>query len=63
MRARNGQVVIGDVIQAVDGKPVRSLAELTTLLEAHEVGDVVVLTIWREGQLLPAEIALGAPAG
>jgi S1-C subfamily serine protease len=63
MRARDGRIVIGDVIQAIDGKPVRSLAELTTILESHAVGDVVVLTIWRDGELLPAEIALGAPAG
>lgn len=63
MRAADGRIVPGDVIQAIDGKPVRSLAELTTILESHQVGDVVVLTVWRDGQLLPAEIALGAPGG
>jgi len=63
MRAPDGRAVLGDVIQAIDGKPVRSLSELTTILESHQAGDTVVLTIWRDGELLPAEVVLGAPAG
>jgi S1-C subfamily serine protease len=63
MRGADGRPVLGDVIQAVDGKPVRSLSELTTLLESKQVGDSVVLTLWRDGELVPAEVTLGAPAG
>lgn len=44
---RTGQ--LGDVIVAVDGKPVRRLFDLTDLLEQKGVGGEVELTLLREG--------------
>ena len=41
---------LGDVIVAVDGKPVRHLAELTSGLEAVGVGGRVELTVQRNGR-------------
>ncbi len=62
-RASDGGVLLGDVIQAIDGKPIKRMNELTTLLESHEVGDRLVLTVWRDGALVPVEVVLAAPAG
>jgi S1-C subfamily serine protease len=41
---------LGDVIVAVDGKPVRRLADLTEALEQAGVGKAVQLTVMRNGQ-------------
>ncbi len=62
-RASDGGVLLGDVIQAIDGKPMRRMSDLTALLESHKVGDRIVLTIWRDGELVPLEVALAAPEG
>jgi S1-C subfamily serine protease len=58
-RDRRGRVVIGDVIAAVDGEPIRSGGELGLLLEKYAVGDVVTVTISREGDDLDKRITLG----
>ena len=43
------RVTIGDVIVAIDGKPVKSSNELISALDKHEAGDKVTLTV-RRGQ-------------
>ena len=50
---------LGDVIVAVNGKPVRRLAELTELLEQAGVGATVQLEIVRGGSrtTIPVQIA------
>ncbi|MGA1285865.1 MAG: S1C family serine protease [Rubrivivax sp.] len=48
-RGRNGEVVAGDVITAVDGEAVTNLDDMLTLLERRVPGDRVTLTVWREG--------------
>jgi S1-C subfamily serine protease len=60
VRAGNFQVPIGgDIITAIDGKPVASLQDLTVYLENQtQVGDVVTLTIVRDGQTVQAEATL-----
>ena len=50
----------GDILVAVDGEPVASVAELETYLETNaQVGETVTLTVVREGQRLevPLEVA------
>ena len=42
-----GDFYVGDVIVAVDGKPVKTEEELLTIIENHSVGDLVKLTIVR----------------
>jgi S1-C subfamily serine protease len=49
-RGDEGGVVPGDVITAVDDKPVANLDDLLTQLEGHEPGDNVTLTLWRAGK-------------
>jgi S1-C subfamily serine protease len=43
------RVTLGDVIVAIDGKPVKSFNELVSALDTHEFGDSVKLTV-RRGQ-------------
>jgi S1-C subfamily serine protease len=57
--ARNGDLVLGDVIQAVDGKPVARINALIALLEGRAVGDQVVLTIHRNGAQVQIPVRLG----
>jgi S1-C subfamily serine protease len=47
-----------DVIQTVDGKPVRHLDDLLTLVEAKKPGDRVVLSILREGKRAEVTVEL-----
>jgi S1-C subfamily serine protease len=47
--ARSGRVTVGDVIVAVDGKPVKSEDDLRDAFEAAGVGATVTLTVVRSG--------------
>jgi PDZ domain-containing protein len=47
-----GKLIPGDVITAVDGKPVPTLSKLRSRLATHRVGDVVAFTILRGKQTL-----------
>jgi len=43
------RVIVGDVIVAIDGKPVKSVNEYVSALDKHEAGDKITLTL-RHGQ-------------
>ena len=43
-------IVPGDVILAVEGKPVTTSAQLAAMLDDYKVGDEVRLEVWREGK-------------
>jgi S1-C subfamily serine protease len=60
-RDRRGRVVVGDVIVAIDGEPVRSGGELGLTLERRNETDTVVLTLNRDGREIDVEVTLGAP--
>jgi S1-C subfamily serine protease len=51
---------LGDVITAVDGKEISSVNALFSTLADHQVGDMVTLTIRRDGQEKEVSVALGA---
>ena len=55
-----GRVQIGDLIVAIDGKPVRNTNDLYRILDNHEVGDTVKVTIQRDNRKGDVEIALQA---
>lgn len=55
-RGPRGDVLLGDIITAVDGERVRSMNDLLNLLEQKRPGDSVTLTVLREGR--SAEVAL-----
>jgi len=46
-RDRNGRLVLGDVIVAIDGKAVRSFEEVPRVLGIHKPGDFVKVTVVR----------------
>ena len=49
-RARDGSITAGDVITAINDEPVKSLDDLLTVLEKHQPGDTVQLSVWRAGR-------------
>ncbi|CAL5370647.1 unnamed protein product [Camellia sinensis] len=53
-----GNIVLGDIIVAVDNKPVRSKAELYKALDDYNVGDKVLLKIHRGNENLELPIVL-----
>jgi S1-C subfamily serine protease len=56
----NGAIVPGDIITEVDGGSVDSVARLLARLDEHRVGDVVRLTILRDGQKSDVKLTLQA---
>jgi S1-C subfamily serine protease len=57
----DGQISqLGDVIVAVDGKPVKSASELQSILGKHEPGDKVTITVQRDHKKQDLEVTLGS---
>lgn len=50
----------GDVIVAIDGRPVLRLAELSAYLEQKNPGEIVTVTIWRGGDRKEVPVTLQA---
>jgi S1-C subfamily serine protease len=59
---RRGTVIPGDVVQEIDGKPVKSSSDLLGRLGAYRPGDTVTLTVWRDGRTRKVRVRLGAPS-
>jgi S1-C subfamily serine protease len=57
-REASGRVRLGDVIVAIDGKKVESPNELYLVLEKYKVGDVVAVSLLREGKTVQTKVAL-----
>jgi S1-C subfamily serine protease len=60
-RDRSGRTVIGDLILEIDGKPVRGRSDVQGRLGSYKPGDVVTLTLWRDGKKRNARVRLAAP--
>src|SRR5512135_287662 len=59
-RGRRGEIVAGDIITAVDGRPVASLDDVLEVLEARQPGDTIAVTLLRAGKTLGLRIRLAA---
>jgi S1-C subfamily serine protease len=59
-REGSGRVRLGDVITAIDGKKVESPNELFILLENYKVGDVVSISLLRDGKVTQTKVTLEA---
>jgi S1-C subfamily serine protease len=59
-RDASGRVRLGDVIVAVDGKKVESPNELYLVFEKYRVGDVVTVTLLRDGKTIQTKVSLEA---
>ncbi len=55
---RRNSIYAGDVIVALNGKPVDSVARLLALLDDCKPGQVVQLKVWRDGKELQAPVTL-----
>jgi Lon-like protease len=53
----------GDVIEAVDGRPVTDQTSLSSMITAHPVGTVLTLQILRAGKTLTVQVASKASSG
>ncbi len=59
-RDRRGYIRLGDLIVAVDGEPIRSPNDLVLALERRNPGDVVRLTLLRDGKKVEVSLKLEA---
>ncbi len=59
-RQYRGEVILGDIIKQVDGKKVHSYEDVRTELENHRVGDIVEITVERQGRLEKIPLTLEA---
>ena len=60
-RRMPGRIIPGDIIQKVNGQPVTTTAQLNAQLEDFKAGDIITLTIWRDGKTLEIQVKLGEP--
>jgi len=58
-----GVLKAGDVITAVDGKPVTSETNLTSLIGTHPAGSTLTLTIGRDGQTQTVQVGTKESGG
>ena len=60
-RNGRGQLMLGDVITAIDGQPVASSGDMLLLLEQRDAGDAVKLTVSRGGGTREITVVLQTP--
>ncbi|MBN8453150.1 PDZ domain-containing protein [Accumulibacter sp.] len=56
--AADGSIVAGDVVMAVDGKPVETVGRLLARLDDHRVGETVRLGVLRQGRSIEVAVVL-----
>ncbi len=59
-RDRAGHIRLGDVILAIDGKEVNRGKDVFAILDRHNVGDVITLTILRNDERQEVKVTLQA---
>lgn len=52
-------ILVGDVITAIDGKPVRSQQDVASMVRAHQPGDEITVTVNRDGKEQTFDVTLG----
>jgi S1-C subfamily serine protease len=50
----------GDLVTAIDGKPVKNQGAITQAISAKHAGDLMTLTIYRDGRSMDVKVTLGA---
>jgi S1-C subfamily serine protease len=61
-REDSGKIVLGDVIVALDGNPIESSEDLYSALQKHKAGDIITLTIIRDGKRQDVKVTLSEDA-
>ena len=62
-RDQFGQLVLGDVIQGINGKPVKTQRDLFEILDGLRPGDSINLLVNRNGQQKEISLVLGGREG
>ena len=57
---QSGHMYLGDVIVAIDGKPVRNVKDFLALMQQHQVGDTITVTIVRDDERQDVQMTLRA---
>lgn len=57
--ASKAGVKANDIITAVDGKKITTSNELVEIISAHEPGDKIKLTVYRQGKVVEIEVEVG----
>ncbi len=57
-RDRRGQIFMGDIITKIDDQSIESVDSIFEILDKYKIGDVVKLTIIREGEKKPLIVSL-----
>jgi S1-C subfamily serine protease len=58
-RGPAGEIIAGDVITAIDGTEVENAESLLDLLERHQPGETVKVTVLRDGKSIDIPVTLG----
>ncbi|MBD2525548.1 HhoA/HhoB/HtrA family serine endopeptidase [Nostoc sp. FACHB-133] len=58
--AKRGGLLPGDVIQKVNGKPVKTSAQVQKLVESSKVGDIIAIEVNRSGKIQTFKVQSGA---
>jgi S1-C subfamily serine protease len=53
-----GKIVLGDIITALDGRPIKATSDLYDALKKRKVGDSVTVTVEREGEKVDVPVTL-----
>ena len=59
-REGRGRITLGDIILSVDDLPVKDSDSLYRILDQHEIGDVVSVTVYRNGEEKTLSVTLEA---
>jgi len=60
-RTRRGEIVLGDIIVAVDSQPVSTRGDLRLILESKKPGETIRLTVVRNRREMTIPLTLSAP--
>lgn len=58
---RSDEIILGDIIQSIDGREVNDVEEITDILDEYNIGDRVILEIYRDGKTQQVETLLAGP--
>ncbi|HBH35195.1 MAG TPA: 2-alkenal reductase [Gammaproteobacteria bacterium] len=59
---RSDEIILGDIIQSIDGREVTEVEAITDILDAYNIGDQVTLEIFRNGKTQKVEVMLAGPS-
>jgi len=58
-RGRDGRILPGDVITAINDEPIADLDDMLSLLERRQPGERVTLSLWNQGKTRKQSLVLG----